>query len=229
MTASLGSRRGGTNSDPRPRRRRSDEFRFGARRRARLLMSSWCFSNKDSATMARTPPGRMSLAMVANRWMARMSRCIIDTNGSTMRGSHKTARADPSMRGFANSPWTRWSRINLAVGNAESLPVPDESQDAVTSIFLFHELPPRVRRIVLRECARVLKPGGRLVLVDSLQRGDQPDYERLLGLFPQNYHEPYYESYSTENFGALAASCGLTPIRDVQTFVSKVMVFDRPE
>ena len=56
--------------------------------------------------MARTPPGRTSLAMVANRWMASMSRCIIDTDASTMRVSHKTARADPSMRGFANSPWT---------------------------------------------------------------------------------------------------------------------------
>jgi hypothetical protein len=69
-------------------------------------MSSWCFSNKDSATMARTPPGRTSLAMVANRWMASMSRCIIDTDASTMRVSHKTARADPFMRGFADSPWT---------------------------------------------------------------------------------------------------------------------------
>jgi ubiquinone/menaquinone biosynthesis C-methylase UbiE len=77
----------------------------------------------------------------------------------------------------------RWSRINLTVANAGSLPVPDESQDAVTSIFLFHELPPKVRRTVFRECARVLKPGGRLVLVDSLQRGDQPDYEGLLELF----------------------------------------------
>src|SRR5450756_2378582 len=65
---------GGTNSDPRPRRKRSNEFRFGARRRARLLMSNWCFSNKDSATTARTPPGRTSLAMVANRWTATMSR-----------------------------------------------------------------------------------------------------------------------------------------------------------
>jgi ubiquinone/menaquinone biosynthesis C-methylase UbiE len=121
----------------------------------------------------------------------------------------------------------RWSRLNLAVGNAESLPVPDESQDAVTNIFLFHELPPKVRRIVFRECARVLKPGGRLVLVDSLQRGDQPDYEGLLELFPQNYHEPYYASYINEDFGALAAGCGLTHIRDVKAFVSKVMVFDK--
>jgi len=122
----------------------------------------------------------------------------------------------------------RWSRMNFAVGSAESLPVPNESQDAVTSVFLFHELPPKVRRITFRECARVLKPGGRLVLVDSLQRGDRPDYEGLLELFPQNYHEPYYVSYSNENFSALATTCGLKHVRDVKAFVSKVMVFDKP-
>ena len=38
------------------------------------------------------------------------------------------------------------------------------------SIFAFHELPPEIRRIVVKECARVLKPGGRLILLDSLQR-----------------------------------------------------------
>jgi ubiquinone/menaquinone biosynthesis C-methylase UbiE len=76
----------------------------------------------------------------------------------------------------------RW--LHLSVANAESLPVADGSQDALISIFTFHELPPKVRRAVLRECARVLKPGGRLVLVDSLQFGDQPDYDELLELFP---------------------------------------------
>ena len=117
--------------------------------------------------------------------------------------------------------------MRFIVGKAEAIPLPDNSQDAVTSVFLFHELPPKIRRIVFSECARVLKPGGRLVLVDSLQRGDRPDYEGLLELFPQNYHEPYYESYTTEDFDALSAGCGLTYIRTVNAFVSKVMVFDK--
>jgi len=56
--------------------------------------------------------------------------------------------------------------------------------------------------------------------VDSLQRGDQPDYEGLFELFPQNYHEPYYTSYTTEDFGAIARAYGLTHIRDVKAFVS---------
>lgn len=123
---------------------------------------------------------------------------------------------------------SRWSRINFVVANGESLPVPVESQDAVTSIFTFHELPPEVRRNFFREFTRVLKPGGRLVLVDSVQRGDKPDYEGLLELFPQSFHEPYYLSYIDEDFGTIARAFGLTHTRDMNAFVSKVMVFDKP-
>jgi ubiquinone/menaquinone biosynthesis C-methylase UbiE len=119
------------------------------------------------------------------------------------------------------------ARTAFAVGNGEAIPVADASQDAVTSIFTFHELPPKVRRTVIGECARVLKSGGRLVLLDSLQRHDRPDYLGLLELFPQNFHEPYYESYLDEDFSAIAREHGLVHVRDDQAFVSKVMVFDK--
>jgi ubiquinone/menaquinone biosynthesis C-methylase UbiE len=122
----------------------------------------------------------------------------------------------------------RWCWIDLIVANGEALPLESESHDAATAVFLFHELPPKVRRIVFRELARVLKRGGRLVVLDSLQVGDEPDYDGLLELFPQNYHEPYYLSYLKEDFGAIAAACGLTHTRSVRAFVSKVMVFDKP-
>jgi ubiquinone/menaquinone biosynthesis C-methylase UbiE len=122
----------------------------------------------------------------------------------------------------------RWSRINLIVGDGTRIPMPDDSHDAVTSIFVFHELPPQVRRAAFREFARILKPGGRLVLLDSLQRGDEPDYDGMLELFPQNFHEPYYSSYIEEDFGAIANDCNLRHTRSVRAFVSKIMVFDRP-
>jgi ubiquinone/menaquinone biosynthesis C-methylase UbiE len=122
----------------------------------------------------------------------------------------------------------RWAWLRLTVGKAEAIPVPDKSQDAVTSVFLFHELPPKVRRAAFNEFARVLKPGGRLVLIDSLQRGDRPDYEGMLELFPQNYHEPYYGSYLSEDFVKLSRESCLTYARTVNAFVSKVMVFDKP-
>src|SRR5712691_7022023 len=121
----------------------------------------------------------------------------------------------------------RWCWINFIVANGEAIPFDDASQDAVTSIFMFHELPPQVRRAAFREFARVLKRGGRLLLVDSLQIGDEPDYDGMLELFPQSYHEPYYASYLKEDFGAMATACGLTHIRDANVFVSKVMVFDK--
>jgi ubiquinone/menaquinone biosynthesis C-methylase UbiE len=121
----------------------------------------------------------------------------------------------------------RRMRLNLIVANAEAIPLPTASMDAVTSIFTMHELPPPVRRTVIGEAARVLKPGGRLVLLDSLQRGDVPDYDGLLERFPQNYHEPYYKSYVAEDFPGLAVRCGLVHRRNVTAFVSKVMVFDK--
>jgi ubiquinone/menaquinone biosynthesis C-methylase UbiE len=121
----------------------------------------------------------------------------------------------------------RWSRINLVVAKAEAIPAPDNSVDAVTSIFMLHELPPEIRRAMIAEAARVLKPSGRLVLVDSLQLGDEPDYDGMLERFPQLYHEPYYQSYIREDFSAMARRCGLSHRRDTQAFVSKVMVFDK--
>jgi ubiquinone/menaquinone biosynthesis C-methylase UbiE len=122
----------------------------------------------------------------------------------------------------------RWAGVELVVGNGERLPLQDESHDAVCSIFVFHELPPDVRRTFFREFARVLKPGGRLVIVDSIQSGDASDYEGLIELFPQSFHEPYFTTYAKENFGALGEECGLIHTRDVRAFVSKVMVFDKP-
>jgi ubiquinone/menaquinone biosynthesis C-methylase UbiE len=121
----------------------------------------------------------------------------------------------------------RWTHVRAIVGNAECLPLADAGQDAVTSIFMMHELPPKVRRTVIGEAARVLKRGGRLVIVDSLQRHDVPDYAGVLERFPQNYHEPYFESYLDEDFAQIARAHGLTHVRDEPAFVSKVMVFDK--
>jgi ubiquinone/menaquinone biosynthesis C-methylase UbiE len=122
----------------------------------------------------------------------------------------------------------RWGWMHFLVANAESIPLASESQDAVTSIFMFHELPPKVRRVIVREVARVLKRGGRLVVVDSLQTGDRPEYDVMLERFPQNFHEPYYTSYLREDFVALAKACGLAPRPNTRAFISKVMVFDKP-
>jgi SAM-dependent methyltransferase len=121
----------------------------------------------------------------------------------------------------------RRARTGFVIANAEAVPLPDASCDAVTSVFMLHELPRQARRAVIGEAARLLRPGGRLILVDSLQRGDEPDYDAILARFPRTYHEPYFESYLGEDFRGIARRCGLTHRRDARAFVSKVMVFDK--
>jgi ubiquinone/menaquinone biosynthesis C-methylase UbiE len=59
-----------------------------------------------------------------------------------------------------------------------------------------HELPETIRQQALAEMARVLKPDGLVVIVDSIQRGDQPSWDGLLDLFPHYFHEPYYAEYA---------------------------------
>jgi ubiquinone/menaquinone biosynthesis C-methylase UbiE len=129
--------------------------------------------------------------------------------------------------GYARHHLRHWSRINLIVANAEAVPAPDNSCDAVTSIFMMHELPPKVRRSVIGEAARILRPGGRLILADSVQRGDIPQYDAMLDWFPTSYHEPYYKSYLDESFPMIADHCGLEHRSDTKAYVSKVMVFDK--
>lgn len=108
---------------------------------------------------------------------------------------------------------------------AEQLPFQDQSLDVISCVFLFHELPPKIRRQVIAEISRVLKPGGSFLFVDSLQTGDVPDYDGLLSLFPQLFHEPYFASYLTEDLIGLCAENGLEQHSMEPAFVSRVAEF----
>ena len=96
-----------------------------------------------------------------------------------------------------------WSRVELVEAAAEAMPFGAAEFDIVSCLYLFHELPPAVRRAVAGEIARVLKPGGTLIFVDSLQTGDRPDYDALLDYFPIAFHEPYFASYLHEDLDRL--------------------------
>ena len=121
-----------------------------------------------------------------------------------------------------------WTGIDYVPANAETLPFADGELDVVTCIYLFHEVPPKVRRIIAAEFARVLKPGGRLIFMDSLQLGDTPGYDGMLQTFPLNFHEPFYGSFIKEDLGALFEEAGLVPVRDKPVFMSKMVVCDKP-
>jgi ubiquinone/menaquinone biosynthesis C-methylase UbiE len=128
----------------------------------------------------------------------------------------------------AQSALAPWSWAQLVEGEAERLPFADADFAAVTSIYLFHELPRQVRTRVAREIARVLRPGGLAVLVDSLQLGDEPAFDGLLDLFPAAYHEPYYADYVRQDLAELLADAGLRPVDSLRAHMSKVVVAAKP-
>lgn len=113
------------------------------------------------------------------------------------------------------------------VGKAEALPLADASLDVVSAAYLFHELPPKVRRLVAAELGRIVRPGGLFIFVDSLQTGDEPDYDGLLELFPQLFHEPYFEGYLAEDLTALFARAGFVNEGSRNAFFSKIICFRR--
>jgi ubiquinone/menaquinone biosynthesis C-methylase UbiE len=115
----------------------------------------------------------------------------------------------------------------VALANAERLPFADASVDAVSCIYLFHELPPRVRPVVAAEIARVLKPGGHLAFADSIQPVDEPRLERMLEAFPAYFHEPFYGTYSQTDLPALFAGAGLNLTGDDRAFLTKALLFEK--
>ena len=121
-----------------------------------------------------------------------------------------------------------WRDAAVIEANAENIPLPDKTQDIVSCVYLFHELPPKVRKVVAGELARVLKPGGLLVFVDSLQYGDQDGMDGLLDVVPEEFHEPYYASYAEQDLTELFSSYGLTPSGETLAFLSKVIAFKKP-
>jgi ubiquinone/menaquinone biosynthesis C-methylase UbiE len=57
-------------------------------------------------------------------------------------------------------------RVALLQGDSSALACPGASYDQVLLFFLLHEQPEHVRRATLSEALRVVKPGGKIVIVD---------------------------------------------------------------
>jgi ubiquinone/menaquinone biosynthesis C-methylase UbiE len=111
--------------------------------------------------------------------------------------------------------------------NAEALPFEAGGFDIATCVYLYHELPNEVRRRVTAEIARILRPGGLFIFVDSLQWGDVEAYDGLLEAFPQRFHEPYYLDYlgdRLEGEDGVFAQAGLQLETAFPAFLSKVVI-----
>ena len=67
----------------------------------------------------------------------------------------------------------RHEPIEFQIGVIEQLPFPDQTFDVVLSTLMMHHLPASLKRQGLAEIARVLKPGGRLVIADFKRKQER--------------------------------------------------------
>jgi ubiquinone/menaquinone biosynthesis C-methylase UbiE len=110
---------------------------------------------------------------------------------------------------------------------AEAIPLKDNSIDIAVSIYLFHELPPKVRAAAAKEIARVLKPGGIFILADTIQYGDALEFDGLIDVFPALLHEPYYKTYAQTDLAKL-----LAPLKHASgdiAYLTKISVFEKAQ
>jgi SAM-dependent methyltransferase/predicted transcriptional regulator len=104
--------------------------------------------------------------------------------------------AKKRLQGFDN--------VDLRRGELEALPVDDARLDAATMMLVLHHVPEPER--ALAEVARVLKPGGRLILVDMLSH-DRENYRQQMG--------HVWLGFSEDHLRGLVGRAGLTDFRMV--------------
>jgi ubiquinone/menaquinone biosynthesis C-methylase UbiE len=86
--------------------------------------------------------------------------------------------ASAAMLQAARKRLQEFDNVDLRRGDLEALPIDDERLDAATLMLVLHYVPEPER--ALAEVSRVLKPGGRIILVDMLPH-DRDSYRQQMG------------------------------------------------
>lgn len=98
------------------------------------------------------------------------------------------------------------TNIEMLVADAEDLPLPDSSVDIVTCRIAPHHFPHPDRFI--SEVARVLRPGGRFILIDSTVEEGEPG--AFFNAFEKVRDPSHVQSLTIREWQGLLAQSGLT-------------------
>jgi ubiquinone/menaquinone biosynthesis C-methylase UbiE len=77
--------------------------------------------------------------------------------------------ASPEMVGYARRAAGQAGPCRFEVGTVEALAFPAEHFDVVATSLMLHHLPADLQPVAVREMARVLRPGGTLLIADATQ------------------------------------------------------------
>ncbi|KGG12317.1 MULTISPECIES: class I SAM-dependent methyltransferase [Prochlorococcus] len=118
--------------------------------------------------------------------------------------------------------------VQLIKGNAEKVPLPDDSVHGISCVFLFHELPRQARQNVINECFRILQPGGTIVIADSIQMSDSPEFIPVMENFRKIFHEPYYLDYVKDDINQRMEDAGFIDLDSKSHFMTRVWSAEKP-
>ncbi|GAB4386023.1 MAG: class I SAM-dependent methyltransferase [Elainellaceae cyanobacterium] len=104
--------------------------------------------------------------------------------------------------------------IQFRHGNAEQTGFTDSSFDLVTASLLFHETPPQVSLNILRECFRLLMPGGEVLILDGNQSG-----LRWADWLTNLFEEPYIKEYAAGSVDAWMGAAGFGDVRTEEVWL----------
>jgi ubiquinone/menaquinone biosynthesis C-methylase UbiE len=99
--------------------------------------------------------------------------------------------------------------VHFSQQNAEHTDFPDGHFDLIVSSFFLHEIPVKATRKVLRECYRLLAPGGVMVHMELPDEASVSDYENFFWNWDTiNNNEPFYTSFREQEPIALCSEAG---------------------
>ena len=156
----------------------------------------------DAVTRFAAPPNETKLRQQAIDLIQAQPQTILDlgcgTGSSTL--MLKQAFSNSQVIGLDISPYMltmaeyKGEKANLVInwqqGLAEATNLDRCSFDLISIAFLFHETPVEIAQNILRECQRLLKPGGQIIILDGNQKRLRHT-NWLIKLFREPYSQVY--------------------------------------
>lgn len=91
--------------------------------------------------------------------------------------------------------------------NAEHTGFADRTFDLITLALVFHETPAEISQAILRECYRLLNPGGEVIVLDGNQQT-----LRHTDWLTEVFEEPYIKEYSAGNVAVWMEQAGFAAV-----------------